>query len=57
VVDEPTASRVAHGALLNDLPGEGPWAVVARDGSLLAVYERHGDAAKPAVVLAGGDGR
>jgi tRNA pseudouridine55 synthase len=57
VVDEPTASRVAHGALLDDLPGDGPWAVVASDGSLLAVYERHGDAAKPAVVLVGGDGR
>jgi tRNA pseudouridine55 synthase len=56
-VDESTAARVAHGALLTDLPGDGPWAVVASDGSLLAVYERHGDAAKPAVVLAGGDGR
>ena len=57
VVDEPTAARVAHGGMLADLPGEGPWAVVATDGALLAVYERHGDTAKPAVVLAGVDGR
>ncbi|MDQ1424306.1 MAG: tRNA pseudouridine55 synthase, partial [Acidimicrobiaceae bacterium] len=28
-VDEPTAARVAHGGLLADLPGTGPWAVVA----------------------------
>lgn len=30
--------------------GEGPWAVIEGD-ELLAVYERHGDEAKPAVVL------
>jgi tRNA pseudouridine55 synthase len=57
VVDEETAARVAHGALLADLPGAGPWAVVASSGELLAVYERHGETSKPAVVLAGVDGR
>jgi len=36
-----------------DWQGEGPWAVVAPGGALLAVYERHGEGrAKPAVVLA-----
>ena len=32
--------------------GEGPWAVLGPDGSLLAVYERHHPGTvKPAVVL------
>lgn len=35
-------------------PGDGPWAVLAPDGALLAVYEPHGDRVKPAVVLATG---
>ncbi|HUC13262.1 MAG TPA: tRNA pseudouridine(55) synthase TruB [Acidimicrobiales bacterium] len=34
-------------------PGAGPWAVLAEDGQLLAVYQTYGtDLAKPAVVLA-----
>ena len=32
--------------------GDGPWAVVDQRGSLLAVYEAFGAAAKPAVVIA-----
>ena len=35
------------------VPGPGPWAVLAEDGRLLAVYQAHGAGqAKPAVVLA-----
>ena len=32
--------------------GEGPFAMIDGDGTLLAVYERRGGAVKPAVVLA-----
>ena len=32
--------------------GDGPWAVLGPDGELLAMYEAHGDSAKPAVVIA-----
>jgi tRNA pseudouridine55 synthase len=42
---------VATGRKLPAPPGDGPWAVVDGD-ELLAVYERRGDEAKPAVVLA-----
>lgn len=52
---------VATGRKLPAPEGEGPWAVVDGD-ELLAVYERRGDEAKPAVVLVsdpgpGGDRR
>jgi len=48
---------VGHGKVLPaaDLgaEGEGPWAVLDDDGSLLAVYEAHkGDTVKPSVVIA-----
>lgn len=50
VLDDATLAGPAHGAL----PGDGPWAVVEAGGSLLAVYERHGEGrVKPAVVLSG----
>jgi tRNA pseudouridine55 synthase len=56
VVDEVVAGAVAHGKVLEratlGVDGEGPWAVVDGLGNLLAVYEPHGDRAKPAVVLA-----
>jgi tRNA pseudouridine55 synthase len=52
VVDEDTARRVAHGAVLPRPAGEGPWALLSGAGDVLAVYERRGaDEAKPAVVL------
>lgn len=52
LVDAETATRVGHGRSLPTWPGEGPWAVCASDGALLAVYERGptGDAV-PSVVL------
>ena len=55
-VDASRAAAVGHGAVLSpaDLgsSGEGPWAVVASDGRLQAVYEGTPDGrAKPAVVL------
>ncbi len=38
---------------LNGFPGEGPWAVLGPDGTLLAMYESRDDQfAKPSVVLA-----
>jgi tRNA pseudouridine55 synthase len=55
VIDDATAALVRHGRVFPEPvgPGEGPWAVLDRAGVLLAVYERHGAGAKPAVVLAG----
>jgi tRNA pseudouridine55 synthase len=54
-VDAATARRVAHGAVLARPAGDGPWAVLAPDGELLAVYEpRNTLEAKPAVVLVQG---
>jgi tRNA pseudouridine55 synthase len=55
-VDDGTAARVAHGAVLSrdDLraSGDGPWVVVDGGGEALAVYEAAGPArVKPAVVL------
>jgi len=51
------AAAVAHGAVLEPavlgVGGDGPWAVLDRQGSLLAVYEPCEGRAKPAVVLAG----
>ena len=51
-VDGPTADLIGNGRLLPVWPGNGPWAVFAEAGELLAVYEafRGGDA-KPVVVL------
>jgi tRNA pseudouridine55 synthase len=52
VVDDHVAEMVRHGRVLDRFEGDGPWAVVDGDGSLLAVYELFGSAAKPAVVVA-----
>lgn len=57
-VDDEVAALVRTGRPLEragptPFPGEGPWAVVAPDGSLLAVYRPEGDRARPEVVLAG----
>ena len=59
VVDEQVSAVVAHGKVLErgelGVSGDGPWAVLDREGSLLAVYQAHsGDRVKPAIVLAGG---
>jgi tRNA pseudouridine55 synthase len=56
-VDPSVAEAVAVGKVLEraalGAEGEGPWAVVAESGDLLAVYEPfRGTTAKPAVVLA-----
>ena len=50
-VDDATADMVRHGRVLDRFAGDGPWAVVDATGSLLAVYEPFGAAAKPAVVV------
>lgn len=54
-VDDATAARVRHGALLapEDLSGRPPWAVFGADGEPLAVYEPHRHGAKPIVVISG----
>lgn len=51
-VEDAVAEMVRHGRVLDRFDGDGPWAVVDRHGSLLAVYEPFGVAAKPAVVVA-----
>ena len=51
-VDDATAEMIRHGRVLDRFDGDGPWAVVGVDGSLLAVYESFGEVAKPAVVIA-----
>jgi tRNA pseudouridine55 synthase len=55
-VDEETSRAVAHGSVFPDsalgAAGPGPFAVLAPDGGLLAVYERRGVGLKPAVVVA-----
>jgi tRNA pseudouridine55 synthase len=57
-VDAEQARAVVHGVTFPApvLPGEGagpgPFALVAPDGGLLAIYERRRNAVKPAVVLA-----
>ena len=70
VVSDEVAAAVGHGKVLargdlglttasGDADGDGPWAVVGADGSLLAVYESHREGTvKPAVVVApsGGGG-
>ncbi|MDP8937354.1 MAG: tRNA pseudouridine(55) synthase TruB [Actinomycetota bacterium] len=57
VVDDAAAAVVGHGGLLEPVDrgwaGDGPWAVLDGDGTLLAVYEPRADGrAKPSVVLA-----
>ena len=57
-VDEEVAALVRTGRRLDragptPFAGDGPWAVVAPDGSLLAVYRADGERARPDVVLAG----
>jgi hypothetical protein len=56
-VDAEAARAVRHGmtfaaGALGE-PGDGPFAVVDPQGTLLAVYERHRAGVKPAVVVAG----
>src|SRR5207248_148498 len=51
-VDADTARLVGFGRPLPRFDGEGPWALVDGDGNLLAMYDAHGDQAKPAVVIA-----
>jgi hypothetical protein len=43
---------IRHGRVLDRFAGEGPWAVVDGQGTLLAVYESFGEVVKPAVVIA-----
>ncbi|KAA0234675.1 MAG: tRNA pseudouridine synthase B [Acidimicrobiales bacterium] len=57
-VPDEVAQRVVHGAVLgrtgSRFAGDGPWAVLAEDGCLLAVYEAvDSTTAKPAVVVSG----
>ena len=57
VVDDDMATLVCHGRVFDDevlgVTGDGPWAVADREGTLLAVYERHrGATVKPGVVVA-----
>jgi tRNA pseudouridine55 synthase len=52
-VDDDTAALVRNGRILDPFAGTGPWAVCDRQGELLAMYEAHGERAKPAVVMAG----
>ena len=61
VVDGPTAEAVGHGKVLDAallaVTGDGPWALLDAGGSLLAVYEEHGEGRlKPAVVVAAAPG-
>lgn len=56
VVDDEVAALVRNGRVLErdrlGATGEGPWAVVGADGTLLAVYEPHrGTTVKPGVVI------
>ena len=58
-VDDEQVRAVRHGiafpaGTLGE-QGDGPFALVARDGDLVAVYERRGAACKPAVVMAAAD--
>lgn len=53
-VDAAIAADIGFGRLLPAWEGDGPWAIYAADGELLAVYERfRGTEAKPVVVLVG----
>lgn len=54
-VGDEVAAAVGHGRVLSadalGVSGPGPWAVLAEDGDLLAVYEAHRHGAKPTVVI------
>ncbi len=50
-VDAVTTVMVRNGRALPAWPGPGPWVVCNEVGDLLAVYERDGERARPAVVL------
>lgn len=53
-VDEQQADYVAHGrALALRLPADGPVALLAGDGTFLALYEQHDDTARALAVFAG----
>ena len=57
-VDDEVAALVRNGRVLDEgvlgAAGDGPWGVLAPDGALLAVYERHrAGTVKPAMVMAG----
>jgi hypothetical protein len=57
IVDDDVARDIGFGKVLPcerlGVVGDGPWALVDREGDLLAVYESHrDDTVKPAVVLA-----
>ena len=59
-VDDDLATDVGHGKVLPNerlgVTGDGPWAVMGSDGTLLAVYEPHrAGTVKPGVVLSGAD--
>lgn len=55
VVDDDAAARLRHGRFLDPaqvgLEGDGPWAVLDRSGSLVAVCRSQDGMARPAVVL------
>lgn len=55
IVDADVSAAVAHGKVLPreslGVDGEGPWRLLDEYGALLAVYEPHKSATKPAVVL------
>ena len=55
LVDDDTAVLVGHGRVLPlerlRVSGAGPWAVLSKDGALLAVYESHSQGGKPTVVI------
>lgn len=52
-VDNETAAKILHGRVLEPWIGHPPWAILNKNGALLAVYESFGDGqAKPVVVLA-----
>lgn len=52
-VDDDTAALIANGRVLDAPAGDGPWAMLASDGRVMAVYETfRGGQAKPSVVIA-----
>ena len=51
-VDAEEATAVSHGRILGPAGVEGPYAVVASDGRIVAIYRDDGAKAKPEVVLA-----
>ncbi len=51
VVADDVGTKVANGRPLAAFDGDGPWAIVDRAGTLLAVYEADGRGARPLVVV------